>query len=426
MTLSTRNGAPVLTKAPGYRWWTLVMNLLMYSVFYICLNAAAAFAVQIQDEWNVNTTMLNMMTTATQLVYVLFCTIGAAMATKIGNKQTVAVAAIILIASSAVFPLVGTTYVGAMVLRVLQGAAGGIMSSIVVSTTPLWFPVKQRGLASGILLGCIGFGFSITVAGGNLFLGMGFNWQASLALLVCIPGVVITILYWFTVKSVNDVYPGCYAIADLLPAEDAVSAAGESAQAENLPATMKGARKDKKVLSLSLVGFACSWLILGFGAFLPSLLTIDLGVSQEFTTTVMSLTFLAGVVGSIFGGIISDSVFKGSRYQTLIISGLLSALGLLCLLFVQGETLIVVLLMLAYCGANMYMGPLWACVPNIVKPEIAGETTAFANTITNIGGLAAAPVLAIAIDATGSAIPALAICVVLAFASCIAARVIHV
>lgn len=417
---------PVLTKAPAYRWWILVMNLLIYSVFCISLNAAAAFTVQIQDQWHTNATMINMLTTVAQLVYVIFCTIGAAMATKIGNKQTVVVAGILLIVSSAVFPLVGNSYVGATALRVLQGAAGGIMSSVVVSTVPLWFPIKQRGLASGILFGCIGFGFSITVAGGNLFLGLGFNWQASLALLVCIPGAIITALYWFTVKSVSDVYPGYYAIADLMPALAAESSDAPVTVDKNLPTTMKEARKDKKVLSLSLIGFACSWLILGFGAFLPFLLTNDLGVESSFATAIMSLTFLAGVVGSIFGGVISDTIFKGSRWQTLVISGLLAAVGLLCLLFVHGDMLVVVMLMLAYCGANLYMGPLWACVPNIVQPQIAGETTAFANTITNIGGLAAAPVLAMAIDITGTAMPALIICVVLALASCVAARVVHV
>ena len=417
---------PVLTKAPAYRWWILVMNLLIYSVFYISLNAAAAFTVQIQDQWHTNATMVNMLTTVAQLVYVIFCTIGAAMTTKIGNKQTVVVAGILLIVSSAVFPLVGNSYVGATALRVLQGAAGGIMSSVVVSTVPLWFPIKQRGLASGILFGCIGFGFSITVAGGNLFLGLGFNWQASLALLVCIPGAIITALYWFTVKSVSDVYPGYYAIADLMPALAAESSDAPVTVDKNLPTTMKEARKDKKVLSLSLIGFACSWLILGFGAFLPFLLTNDLGVESSFATAIMSLTFLAGVVGSIFGGVISDTIFKGSRWQTLVISGLLAAVGLLCLLFVHGDMLVVVMLMLAYCGANLYMGPLWACVPNIVQPQIAGETTAFANTITNIGGLAAAPVLAMAIDITGTAMPALIICVVLALASCVAARVVHV
>lgn len=417
---------PVLTKAPAYRWWILVMNLLIYSVFYISLNAAAAFTVQIQDQWHTNATMINMLTTVAQLVYVIFCTIGAAMATKIGNKQTVVVAGILLIVSSAVFPLVGNSYVGATALRVLQGAAGGIMSSVVVSTVPLWFPIKQRGLASGILFGCIGFGFSITVAGGNLFLGLGFNWQASLALLVCIPGAIITALYWFTVKSVSDVYPGYYAIADLMPALAAESSDAPVTVDKNLPTTMKEARKDKKVLSLSLIGFACSWLILGFGAFLPFLLTNDLGVESSFATAIMGLTFLAGVVGSIFGGVISDTIFKGSRWQTLVISGLLAAVGLLCLLFVHGDMLVVVMLMLAYCGANLYMGPLWACVPNIVQPQIAGETTAFANTITNIGGLAAAPVLAMAIDITGTAMPALIICVVLALASCVAARVVHV
>lgn len=415
-----------LDKAPAFRWWVLIMNLAIYSVFYISLNAAAAFTVQIQDSWGVNVTMLNMLTTTTQLVYVLFCTIGAAWASKLGDKKVVVIAAALLLASSALFPVVGTTYAGAMVLRVFQGAAGGIMSSSVVATTSLWFPLKQRGLASGILMGCIGLGFSITVAGGNILLGLGFDWQSSLALLVCVPGLVITLLYAFTMKNVSDVYPGYYAIADMMPADPAADAKGPAVDTSKLPGTMAQARKDKKVLALSTVGFICSWLILGFSAFLASLLINDMHIEGGFVASIMSLTFIAGVIGSIMGGIISDSVFKGSRWQTLVISGLLVVVGLLALLVVHGNAAITVMLMLAYLGANMFMGPLWACVPSIVKAEIAGQTTAFANTITNIGGLIVSPILGIVIDATGTAIPALIICVVLAAVSCIASRIIHV
>ena len=61
--MSTETGQPLLTKAPAYRWWILVMNLLMYSVYYVALNAAAAFGTQIQDSWHLNATALSMMTT---------------------------------------------------------------------------------------------------------------------------------------------------------------------------------------------------------------------------------------------------------------------------------------------------------------------------------------------------------------------------
>ena len=188
-----------------------------------------------------------------------------------------------------------------LILRVLQGASGGLMSSCIVSTTSLWFPIKQRGLASGILFACIGFGFSITVAGGNLLLGLGLNWTKSLAMLICVPGVIVTALYAFTVKNVSDVYPGHYAIADLMPPEPE-SAGGIRVDTEKLPGTMAEARKGKKVWALALTGFVNSWMILGFSAFLSHLLGYDLKVDSGLVATVMSLTFLVGAAGSILSG----------------------------------------------------------------------------------------------------------------------------
>ncbi len=417
----------ILKKAPGYRWWVLIMNLLIYSVYYISLNAAAAFGTQIQADWNCNSTMLSMMTTICQLSYVLFCGVGAAMATKLGSKKVVVISGVILLISSAIYPLIATTYEVGLVLRVLQGASGGIMSSCVVATTSLWFPVRQRGLASGILFGAIGFGFSLTVAGGNAFMNLGFNWQQSLGLLICIPGIVVTILYAITVKDVSKVYPGHDSIAEMLPAE-ASTGASEEVDTSNLPSTMSEARKNKKVISLSITGFVNSWLILGFSAFLAHLLVYDMGVDAGFTAAIMSLTFIAGVAGSILGGVVSDTVFKGSRYQTIMIGAALTGLGFIALPIVggAGNVAIVVALMIAYLGANLIMGPLWACPASLVQPKVVGPTTAFANVIANIGGLIVSPILALTIDATGSAMPALWICVVVSIVGIIAARIVHV
>lgn len=423
--MSTETGQPLLTKAPAYRWWILVMNLLMYSVYYIALNAAAAFGAQIQDSWHLNATALSMMTTVAQLSYVLFCGVGSSLANRIGAKKCVLVSAALLLVSSAVYPLIAKNYVVGLVLRVLQGASGGLMSSCIVSTTSLWFPIKQRGLASGILFACIGFGFSITVAGGNLLLGLGLNWTKSLAMLICVPGVIVTALYAFTVKNVSDVYPGHYAIADLMPPEPE-SAGGIRVDTEKLPGTMAAARKDKKVWALALTGFVNSWMILGFSAFLSHLLVYDLKVDSGLVATVMSLTFLVGAAGSILGGVISDRVFKGYRYQTLMIGGILAAVGLLLLLVTRNNVFIIVFLILAYLGPNIVMGPVWACPASLVKPQIAGSVTAFANVIANIGGLIVSPILGLTIDATGSAMMALFFCVAMSILGTITARIMKV
>lgn len=422
---STTNGCSLLEKAPKYRWWILTMNLLMYSVYYIALNAAAAFSAQIQDDWNLSATALNMLTTVAQLSYVLFCSVGSAISNKIGAKKCVLISAGLLLVSSAIYPIVAQSYAVGLTLRVLQGAAGGLMSSCIVSTTSLWFPVKQRGLASGILFACIGFGFSITVAGGNLLMGLGLNWTQSLATLICVPGLIVTILYAVTVKNVSDVYPGYYAIADLMPAEPEND---KSIQIDTskLPGTMSQARKNKKVWALSLTGFVNSWMILGFSAFLPHLLTYDLHVESGLVSTVMSLTFLVGAVGSILGGVISDRVFGGYRYQTLMLGGIVAAIGLLLLLITKSTVLIVIFLILAYLGPNIVMGPVWACPASIVKPQIVGSVTAFANVIANVGGLIVSPILGITMDATGSAMTALFLCVAMSILGTITARIMKV
>ena len=417
-------GAQKLTKAPSFRWWMLIMNMLAYGHFFMTVQCSAAFGSAIQESLGLNATMLSFYTTAIMISFAFFGSVGGKLIVKVGLKNTVLAALAINVVASVLFIFLGATYVPGLILRFCQGIAGGFLAAAAVNSTVMWFPVRQRALANGILLGVLGIGFTFATLGANALLGAGFTWYQGLGLLVAVSGAVIFVLYMLTTKNVSTAYPGVVSIAELLPEE---AASASFASSEKLPSTMGEVRKSPKYWCCALFGFGNAFLVYGFGTFLSSLLVNDLNITGDLITTVISSTFLITIVAAPLGGIISDNVFKGSRYQTLMIAAAITAISLVLIPIVGSASVIVVavLLALAYGSVSMVLGPFWSIPNEMTSPEISGACCGELSMLSNFGGILAAPIFASILDATGTAFICLGICIAVGVISFIASRIIH-
>lgn len=418
-------GTEQLSKAPVYRWWILFMNMLAYGHFFMTIQTSSAFGSAIQESLGLSTTMLSFYTTAIMLSFALLAGVGGKLIGIIGAKKTVLVALIINIAASALFAAFGGNYVVGLVLRFVQGTAGGFIGAAAVNSTAMWFPVRQRGLAGGILLGVLGIGFTLATLGASALLGAGMVWYSAMGLLVVVSGIVIFVLYLLTVREVSSLYPGTMSIAELLPDEN--NANTPVRDTSNLPSTMAEVRRQGKYWCCAVFGFGNAFLVYGFGTFLAFLLSNDLGITSGLITAVISSTFFITIVAAPLGGILSDGLFKGSRYQTLMIATGITAISLVLIPLVGNASVIVVaiLLMLAYGSVSMVLGPFWAIPNEIAQPSITGQCTGELTMLANLGGIVVAPILATVIDTTGSAMACLAICVVVGILSFVCSRIIH-
>ena len=417
--------AAKLSKAPAYRWWILVMNMLAYGYFFMTIQTAAAFGTAIQEAMGLNATMLSFYTTATMISFALLAGPGGKLIAKVGTKKTILIALAIDVAASAVFAVAGGNYVSDLVLRFIQGISGGFIGAAAVNSTAMWFPVRQRGIAGGILLGVLGIGFTLATLGAQALLGWGLPWYTAMGGLTAVSGVVIFVLYLLTVREIGTVYPGAMSIAELLPEEAAADAPARDTS--QLPGTMAEVRRNGKYWACAVVGFGNAFLVYGFGTFLMFLLMNDLVITSDLVTMVISSTFFITIVAAPLGGILSDNVFKGSRYQTLMIATGITAVTLVLIPIIGNASAIIVavLLMLAYGSVSMILGPFWAIPNEITQPQIAGQCTGELTMLSNIGGIVVAPVFAALIDSTGTALICLGICVAVGVISFLCARFIH-
>ena len=421
-----------LDKAPAFRWWALVMNMLAYFYFFVTINVLyglmdANSNYVVQEVLGISETQFSLLTTAVMITFAVVPTFGAKIASIVGNKNSVVISIVYNIVVTLLFliPAFHDHYIMVIILRLLQGATGGLMTGTVIGQTPLWFPVRERGIASGINLAILGVGLSLDTFFGPKLIAAGFSWSTSLVILIVTCGVIVALLYQFTMKDLQKDY-GVPEIAMLLPeekTEDAKSDDTVSAINANRPKVMSDAYKTKTFWATAIYGFVNGWVVYGFTAFLPAVLRtkIDAGL----VATIISLTLLSTAIASPLGGVISDKVFKGKRYQLLFLGTLLTAVTLICLdLPINAVGFVTIMAILAYASTSIVCGVFWTVPTEIVDPSISVQSSATVMTFANVGGVLAAPLLTFVNESTGTLMVSSIICILLALAASVSALII--
>ena len=375
-----------LTKAPAFRWCMLLLNVLAYGQFFMTASVPNAFTAQIQADFGLNAFQAGLYYTLVLAVFALTGSIGAKAADKLGLKKCVCLGILFNLIGSVLIPVLGTTIIGYGICCFLQGLCGGMMCGLMISSTAFWFPIRQRGLATGILLGILGVGFSIATAARDPLIAALGSWQLAAAVLSGVPALVIMVLYFLLSKPVEAVYPGYSAVADLLPPEPA--AGGTPRNVDDLPRTMAELRRTRMFWCAGICAFISGCMSYGIPVFVANVLTAK-GMEAGMVTLVTTLTLFCTIIGSPLGGVISDRIFKGSRWQIVAIGNGLIAVTLLIVNFTSadlGGGLVVMLAMIATNIASaMCVGPFWAIPAELGHPAIATEVSGIINVFGNSG-----------------------------------------
>lgn len=394
-----------LDKPPAYRWVILFIYMVPYCFFFMSLQASSAYGAAIQEEMDISATMASFMLTAAMIGFAFFGFIGGRMQSRFGSKRTMLCGiAVDVLASLLLIPF-GSFYPVALALRFVQGVGGGIMATPALMLSTTWFPVRQRALATGILIGVLRIGFTFATLGESLTAGFGLAWNVGMGTLLGIVGVCVLLFFFVAAKDLGDVYPGASTVQELLDGGSGAQGSNGSVD-ESLPTTMAQARKSKVYLASCVYSFGNAWIVYGFGTPLVQLLNGDLGITSGLVTTIIGSTFFITIVSTPLGGILSDTLFKGSRYQTCVIGAGLTAVALILLVVFgagAGAFMVGALLVLAFGSNALPLGPMWPMISESVAPAIRSQYTGEMTTICNFGGILAAPILAATLDVTGSA-----------------------
>ncbi len=147
--------------------------------------------------------------------------------------------------------------------------------------------------------------------------------------------------------------------------------------------TLWQALTNLRVLALSVIYFGVVTASVGLVLFAPQIVKQS-GLSNFATGFVTSIPYIAGVVGMIVWGHLSDRV--GERRWNLFFACMLSVAALALAGSTVGTYWAVVGMCLATVGFYGSKGPFWALPNTFLSGTAAAAGLAFINSVGNIGG----------------------------------------
>ncbi len=348
-----------------YRWLMLMsVSIAMISI-YIHMTDIAPLLGEIAQSLDVN------MGAATNLMTVMVASVacvmifGGTVCDKYGITTALVMGLLLSGIASVCYPLIGSSYGIVVFLRILQGAAIGIIFAVIGPVIAIWFPPKEQGLASGLLIGSLSVGTAVGVWLGPVFFNVSGSWQSAVAILSVFNWIAIVFALLFTRRKPSP------AVLQMLGS----ALAGQQGdlsfkQALSMPITWIG----------TALCFINAWAFFGLinlvPAYLASEAPMGVGLGPVLAGKMSFALSITGIFAMVIGGIFFDKVAKGNARIAVYIGFVLTAVfGYLLLApSVYGAmSLLVICLVLAGWGLPFMNPGLSAFVAINYPPGIVGR-----------------------------------------------------
>lgn len=396
MTTSERSKGYIYTKTPAHSWWVLLCSALCFMCFFVTMNIPAVFSTVIAEEWAVSVSQISLLTTASMITFAFIPILSTSIASKWSVKKIVIVGMMCNIISSALTPLLGTTWIGYFILRFIQGATGGFMQGALATHLSLWFPRRTRGFATGIMVGFLGVGMSVASFVGPFLTGLGMSWQMANFWIGVVPSIIALVLFCATVKDFRALYPNASSVDDLMPP---VPEEKTSHRFDNVPKV----NSNREIWTSSRCWCAGLYLAVtaiftyGLSYALPLFLQYDMGMTLAAASAAVGATFLFKLIGGPVGGFISDKVFKGERFQVCMIGAGVAGVMLCAFPFIPEAIVIPYMCVMFFMGC-LFGGTYFTWATEMATPNADYQFGNFITVVSNCGSIVAAPLVGLVVD----------------------------
>ena len=254
-----------------------------------------------------------------------------------------------------------------------MGAPPGVIS------LSRWFPLNKRGMPYSVFSASPYIGKSLTMITTGLIVGaVGWQWGFIFAAAAGLAGVVCVLLY----ISDTPESKGLPSVQELAGEEPS---AVDSAPVSKLHWQVVRHPGIWVIALSSAFIYITQYAISGWGV-------LFLQKSKEFSlesaTQIIGISEVAGIVGTVAAGWLSDKLFRGSRVTPVILSGILALAALMAFLFTGGGYM----LNIVYVGAfSLFIGTVYCIVAGLMALDfVPRRATGAAISIVGISSYLAA------------------------------------
>lgn len=313
-----------------------------------------------------------------------------------------------LLCGTAGFLAGGAAFSLFLALRLLVGAAEAPAFPANSRIASAWFPRTERGGAAAIFNSAQYFA-TVVFAPLMGWLVNTFGWRSVFYVMGAL-GIGASFL-WLKLIHAPKQHPHLSAaelhyIKEGGGLVDAESSPGSARGSGSSWDTIRQLLQNRMLLGIYLGQYAITTLTYFFITWFPTYLIKERNMTVLKAGFVASLPAIAGFIGGILGGLISDRMLKSgyslsTARKTPIVAGMLLSMSMIACNYASSDMVVIAVMSLAFFGKGI--GALgWAVVSDTAPVQAGGLSGALFNTFGNIAGITTPIVIGYILSATGS------------------------
>lgn len=396
---------------PRFRWFVFVTLCIVTASTAVALIAPAPLMGPIAKALDIS---IGEAAGATMGTFNLFVAISALVGgwflDKFGAVRVWAACLILIIVGELLMPVFGGTFWGLNNLRIIEGLGTGPIMASTARIAAQWFPVKERGIVTGVQGMAMGLGITLGFIIAPAVFETTGNWAVTMAWLSFLPviALIMTAVIAFGPKAPT---------AAIIEAQIDGSA-NEFMQAAKLPVTWMA------ILCVVMM----SWAFQAINDLIPGYIAVDapvgLGKGPMAAGKFMTAFSMSFTLGALLSGFILEKLLKGQSKPLVFLGYLGTVIFTFCLrvpFVISNEVLLLLCLILNGLFAAWCIPPSVAFIARNYPEHLTGKLGGLAQGIGIFGGTAGAFSGAYAIHATGFYDASIYIIVVIAILGCLSA-----
>jgi ACS family glucarate transporter-like MFS transporter len=403
------------SKATRVRWGILAMLFLITTINYADRATISIAGPEIKKLLGLSPVEMGFVFSAFAWSYVLAQLPGGWLLDRFGSKITYFFSIFLWSVFTMLMGTVGFLTGGAAVatliaLRLLVGAAEAPSFPGNSRITSAWFPTHERGTAAAIFNSAQYFA-TVLFAPLMGWLVHTFGWQSVFYVMGGL-GIVMSFIWMKTIYGPKN-HPRVNA-AELAEIEaggalvDLESGAAYDHTAKKMDTwpVIKQLLSNRMLLGVYIGQYCITTLTYFFLTWFPVYLVQERHMTILKAGFVAALPAIAGFLGGILGGFISDRMLKSgyslsAARKTPIVGGMLLAMSMIVCNYVTADWMVVAFMSLAFFGKGV--GALgWAVVSDTSPKEAGGLSGGLFNTFGNTAGITTPIVIGFILQETGS------------------------
>ena len=303
----------------------------------------------------------------------------------------------------------GAAVAALFALRFVVGAAEAPSFPGNSRITSAWFPTHERGLASALFNSAQYFA-TVLFAPIMGWLVHAFGWQSVFVVMGGL-GIAMAFVWLKTIHGPKD-HPSVSSSELKYIEEGGALVDLDGAQRNALPpavdtfACIKELLGNRMLLGVYIGQYCINTLTYFFLTWFPVYLVQERHMTILKAGFVASLPAIAGFLGGVVGGTISDRLAKAGFSLSMsrkvpIVCGMLLSMSMIACNYIEQDMFVVAVMALAFFGKGV--GALgWAVVADTSPKEAGGLSGALFNTFGNIAGITTPIVVGYIVQGTGS------------------------